>query len=474
MPIDWKATMDDSAVTRAFRNIETGAGRTVRSVSSAFATLSSAAITAGIIGAGKAVIDLASNIADSAEAVGLSTDAYQELSGVFSQGGVNAEKFTRAMGILHQSIQEAIDGNEKTRTSFDSLGVSWEELSTMGTEEILNEIAEGLQNSSNWTESFAAATDILGKGQAKLIAQLRGGSEALDQQRKAIVTLNETAVRAFDATGDAAERVTKGALSRFGNALALAQAFAETLFEDAMGVDPGFDSRIAANRANMPAPAPAPIPEDPRIAKQREEDEKSNAEMWKEYNRLEAEAAAQAEKHADAQRKALERQADMQRAFQIEGLEGEAKQIALAEEKLHLEDKMFVVREEEKAQLIEKISLIEQQIAREKRLTQEQERATRIRRIQRDLEAHESGRDDAQGRALAFGLSGPDARRESVREQRRQAREQARQERIRERGGTDARFGAQKIEKEIKLHDESIKALKDALAAELDRRLPTQ
>lgn len=465
MPIDWKATMDDTAVTRAFRNIETGASKTVRSVESTFGVLTAGALGAGILAIGKSVVDLAGDIADSAEAVGLTSNAYQELTGVFEQGGVKAEKFTKAMGVLQQSIQEAVDGNEKTRTSFERLGITWEELNTASPEEILNDIAEGLQNSSNWTESFAAATDILGKGQTKLIGQLRAGKEALDEQRKSIITMSETAVQAFDAAGDAAQRMGKGALSIFGNALAGAQAFFETLYEDAMGVPADFESRIANNRANKPKPAPAPIPEDPRIKKLREEDAKNEADMMKEYNRLEEEAAQRAAKNQAAQEQALARRAEMQRAFYIDGLEGEDKLKALEEDRLKLEDKMFVAGDAEKAQIMEKISLVEQQIAQEKRLEKERERASRIRRLQEDLSENKAKLSGLQDKSLDFGLMTSDERRNTVRAQRREARERARQDRIERSGNRDARFGAGAIQKEISLTKDTIRAL----ANELDK-----
>ena len=67
--------------------------------------------------------------------------------------------------------------------------------------------------------------------------------------------------------------------------------------------------------------------------------------------RLEAEAAERARKNAEDQERAIQRRAEMLRAFYTDGLEGEAKLRALEEDRLRISDRLAIANDNDKAAL---------------------------------------------------------------------------------------------------------------------------
>ncbi len=461
MPLDFRATFDDSAVSRAYRNMETGASKAVSGMTSTFSAMSvvSGALGFGFLAAGHSILEFAGNIQDSAEVTGLGIQAFQELSGVAEQGGVEMAKFSKGIGALNQSLQEALDGNDKTIKSFERLGISWQELNSLSVEELLNQIADGLNNSSNATESYAAASDLLGKGQQKFIGILMQGSEALAAQRKDITTMSDAGVKALDDLGDAFTRAGRTAKSWIGNLISEGQGFFRELADYTFNVPTDSMAELTGRIFGEPLKKPKAVAEDPRIKKQAAEDAKTEAEMMKEYNRLEEEAAKDAAKNAQAESAALERRGEMQRAFYIDGLEGEQKLKALEDDRTQLQMDLMEASDRERASLIEKLALKEQEIAKEKRLQSEKQRTEMLDDLRGQKRAQEAKLQGLQQKAIDFGLASPDERRQAVREQHREEREAARQKRLFEKGQKDARYGAQAIQNQIDLSADSIAAL---------------
>lgn len=155
-----------------------------------------------IVQFGKSMIEMGSNINDTADEVQLTTDSLQELTYAFGQNGANSEVAVKGLKKLSENIQTARDGNEKMIASFGRAGVSWADLNRLSPEQILGKLADGLHNIKDPAEAVSLALDLMGKSGAKMAVTLRQGAPELARLREEASKLAAGEIKALDEAGD--------------------------------------------------------------------------------------------------------------------------------------------------------------------------------------------------------------------------------------------------------------------------------
>ncbi len=156
----------------------------------------------GIVAATKSLLDWVGAQNDAADSLNMTRESFQGLTGAFEQSSVSQETFTKGMGKLNQSVQEARDGNEKMIADFEKLGVKWEDVRDKSPEEILYLIADGMKNAKDPTEALAAVMSVLGKAGRAMAAELKGGGDALREHAATVKKLTEEETMYLDKLGD--------------------------------------------------------------------------------------------------------------------------------------------------------------------------------------------------------------------------------------------------------------------------------
>lgn len=166
------------------------------------------------------------HIIKTADALGISTDAFQGLAYAMERGGASEEDFTTALRTMTKQLDAANRGSASARKAFANLGVSASELKGMNAEEAFYALADGISKIEDPAKRMEASTQLLGRGGYKIAEAMSGGAESLDELRKAAAATGnlrsrkelERAAKAADMMTDA-QMTLKGAMNEIGYAV---------------------------------------------------------------------------------------------------------------------------------------------------------------------------------------------------------------------------------------------------------------
>jgi len=232
MAIPFVTTLDDTQFQAGLKNMEKGGKRVEGSLVGSFSSMAksigssmAATFTVGaVVGAAKSLLDFVGQLQDQAEALGVSTEKLQGLQGAMSQSGVSAEKFTKGMSTLNQSIEQAKNDTGTARDSFEALGITFANIANDSPDELILKIADGLKNAKDPAAAFAAALDLLGKNNINFVAGLKGGREEVNNLANSIEKISKEDVALLAAAGDSIEQFgTKVKVSAINGALGLSK-----------------------------------------------------------------------------------------------------------------------------------------------------------------------------------------------------------------------------------------------------------
>ena len=333
--LEFKSDLDDSQFQAGLKNMEKGGKRVEGSLVGSFDSMAkgigasmAAAFTVGaVVNAGKAVIDFAGQLQDQSEALGINTEVLQGFQGAMADSGVSAEKFTKGMATLIQSVQQAKQDTGTARDSFAALGIEFQSIANDSPDEILLKIADGLKNAKDPAAAYAAALDLVGTKQINFVASLKGGREEFEKSASKIKTLSDEEVKAIADIGDAWDQAVLKAKAYAAQAL-LALAKPKGIVEEigtstvynpsmqyGMGMGRPSDFKAPMEKPEMLGPEytpPVPVVEDPREIKRKEEEAKRLVERGDMIRKLEAQDVKDREKHTDQMRTANEEYAKME------------------------------------------------------------------------------------------------------------------------------------------------------------------
>jgi hypothetical protein len=160
-------------------------------------------LAAGVMSAGKAILDFAGSLADSSDAIGVTTDALQGLNDVFLAGGSNAENTQKGLITLTRSLQDiATTADGPARKALDALGISFESIAGLTADEALYVIADAMQNASDHGAALDAAMTLLGKAGSKMAPALFAGAEAMREMAKQSPKISAEDIKSIADAGD--------------------------------------------------------------------------------------------------------------------------------------------------------------------------------------------------------------------------------------------------------------------------------
>ncbi len=156
------------------------------------------AIIAGI----KRTVDAASKIKDSADAVGLTVEKYQELKFAAEQSGTSMDAVSRAIGnIAKAQAQSGTD--EKMAAAFQSLGISVDDLKSSSAVGLFDKIGRSLAGSATSTETLTAALMVFGKAGKEILPALYSDLGAMAERAHELgIILGTDTVEDLEALGD--------------------------------------------------------------------------------------------------------------------------------------------------------------------------------------------------------------------------------------------------------------------------------
>src|SRR5215471_1355298 len=166
-----------------------------------------------VVGAGKAVIDYASQLTDLSQKTGISTTGLQKLQLAFEQSGIGIDTVTNATEKLSKNL---IGGDKGTIAALTKMGLSVQDLKKLAPEDLFTKVADAVGGIPNPTEKAFAAMTVFGKGGAELLAGLDGHLADTTKQFEAMgLVIDEETVKAADDFGDQMALLSKS-LMAFG------------------------------------------------------------------------------------------------------------------------------------------------------------------------------------------------------------------------------------------------------------------
>lgn len=145
--------------------------------------LSIGAAAGTMFGFAKFTADAGDHAAKTAQKLGVSVEALQQLQFAASLGGVAAEGLTNSLRFLSKNLFEAAQGTETALEPFQRLGIAVKDASgkIKPADKILGEVADRFKTMPNGVEKTALSMQIFGKAGADLIPLLSSGSAEIER-----------------------------------------------------------------------------------------------------------------------------------------------------------------------------------------------------------------------------------------------------------------------------------------------------
>jgi hypothetical protein len=179
---------------------------------------------AALVAAGKSLLEYGGKLRDTADGVGVGTDALQELQYAFVQSGATIEQTDKALVKLNQTLTAAREGDEKLVASFAKLGITQRDLMTLTPDQAIMRMADASKDAANKAENLSAIMDVLGKSGVGLAPGLRAGTDELIRLREEAGKLSEEEIALLARAGEGADRLA--------NALKIVAAHSILAFAD--------------------------------------------------------------------------------------------------------------------------------------------------------------------------------------------------------------------------------------------------
>lgn len=154
-------------------------------IAAALGAVASAAFSAGkaLFRMGLDAAQAGDHVIKTADALGISTDAFQELSYAMQRGGASESEFEAGIKSLQTQMAAAAAGNSRAVKAFGSLGISLSEVKSLNAEEMFARISDALSAVDDPALRVRTGIQLLGGAGQKLAAAMSDGSASLDALR---------------------------------------------------------------------------------------------------------------------------------------------------------------------------------------------------------------------------------------------------------------------------------------------------
>lgn len=148
--------------------------------------IATAALGGAIFAIAKTTANFGDNIAKTAQKIGLTTDALQELTFASGLAGVNQATLEGAIKRLSRGMLEASQGVAEYADTYKDLDIDVEDANgkLKASDVILEELADKLGAMEDGTKKTALAQELFGRAGAELIPLLNEGSKGIRKMRK--------------------------------------------------------------------------------------------------------------------------------------------------------------------------------------------------------------------------------------------------------------------------------------------------
>lgn len=177
------------------------------------------AIGVGALAAGaRGIANVASEVNDMSDSIGMGTEQFQRWSFAFTQAGAAEKDFVKGMATLISKLEEAKGGNKEAIAQFENLGISLGDLDKIQADEALLRISDALKRSQGDARTTAAVIDLLGNKVAlKLIPALRAGRKEMLAVGKSAVVMSDMSVKNIEQMEDAFTKMKRDAAANIAN-----------------------------------------------------------------------------------------------------------------------------------------------------------------------------------------------------------------------------------------------------------------
>jgi len=166
-------------------------------------------LAAGVMSAGKAILDFAGDLQDSSDAIGITTNSLQGLNAAFVAGGADSETTKKGLITLTRSLQDiATTADGPARKALDALGISFESIAGLTADEALYVIADAMKNASDHGVALDAAMTLLGKAGSKMAPALFSGAEAMREMSATAPKISAEDLKSIGDAGDFFDALT--------------------------------------------------------------------------------------------------------------------------------------------------------------------------------------------------------------------------------------------------------------------------
>ena len=199
----------------AFNSVARGLGVIKNKIGSVQGALAALGGGAALVGMAKSIDD----IAKQSSRLNITVGELQSLQFAASQTGTGAEELKKGFERFNKAMSEASTGMGTGMRAFDALGVKVTNAdgTLRSADDVLNEVADGLSNTTAPADRLRIAMDLFGRSGAGMVNMLQGGSAQLKATRaefeKLTLTLTDEQASATEEANDQFDRLGRTFLS---------------------------------------------------------------------------------------------------------------------------------------------------------------------------------------------------------------------------------------------------------------------
>ena len=204
----------------------------VSGIQQKFANLKGAIIAGGFAALGQGALRMADDLQDLSNATGIATGRLLEFKKALTTSGGQADAMPNAINQFVRSVDEAAQGSLKAQDSFRQLGISLNDLRSLGEQELLVKTLEEIGKIEDPSRRAALMMDKFGKSfktvnPAELAQKLRDSAGSADKYAQSI----ERAAELNDQLAIAAGTVKMAFLEAFSPAIGILVSFNKAMEE---------------------------------------------------------------------------------------------------------------------------------------------------------------------------------------------------------------------------------------------------
>jgi hypothetical protein len=192
-------------IERFARRAEKDLGRTSKqfdvmgAASKRLAPLVAALGAGAVVGKLRETVSALDDIGKTADKMGLTTDALQELRTVAESAGIAQSSLDSSMERFNKRLGEAALGSGAAAKALKEMGLKAEDLVTMGLDDALSEVADHIASIEEPTERAARAAALFGREGVAMVNLLREGASGMEKMRQEArdlgIVIDESVIR---------------------------------------------------------------------------------------------------------------------------------------------------------------------------------------------------------------------------------------------------------------------------------------